>query len=228
MGYDNRGHVDKYASRGCLSVSGLWAHAHSTSFQCIVRVIGEMLDFQPGHFILDWGGGCGHFLTMYAQFFGGIGFGVDITQGAINWAQSHAVGTFCHHDASNLTWVPSDTFDRVVSYAALYHLPKDVQCTVLMELVRVVRPGGAIWIGWNGAHEIVDPGWWNSVCFAKVPRSMALLKVVPERDLFVHPSFGHADVTYDFHELFFQFRSYSIFIHVFKEQVLYLRRSLGY
>ena len=85
--------------------------------------------------------------------------------GAIAWADRHSVGKYCHADGSRLSWLPDNTFDAVVSYAALYHIPRELQCETLKQLIRITRPGGRLIIGWNGSHERVEPGWWEAECF---------------------------------------------------------------
>lgn len=51
-----------------------------------------------------------------------------------------------------MTWLPDGVFDHVFSFAAVYHLKPEEQCHVMKESVRIIRPGGTVWIGWNGAH----------------------------------------------------------------------------
>ena len=213
--YNNMGDVQKYEARqaGCHDAKGMWGWHHSTAFHCVARVVGELLALRADQLVLDWGCGCGHKLTTLAQLYGIMGFGLDITESAVAWAEAHSVGKFCQGDGSKLDFLPDDTFDAVVSYAALYHIPQSLQCETMKQLVRVVRPGGKIWVGWNGAHERVEPEWWAQDCLAG-NAAVAAVQTIMERDLFVNAAMGEADVGADFHELYYQYDSYSLLVTV--------------
>ena len=233
--------LSKYALRGrskCGTAAGLWMFPHVASLSCIVRVVGERLSLRRGQLVLDWGSGCGHMLVGLAQLYGVRGLGLDITDSAVAWASRHApAGRFCAADGRSMAFLPADTFDAVVSYAALYHLPYPAQCETLKEMLRVTRVGGHVWIGWNGAHGRVEPTRWASHCLAGEYADAVELSVVAESELFVAPQL-HAEMRAmqrargpagrrlrapgklddaalgDYLELFFQYRSYSIFLTV--------------
>ena len=87
----------------------------------------------------------------------------------------------CHGDGSSLDHVPANSVDHVISNAAVYHLEMEVQCTLMLEhFLRIVRPGGSIWIGWSGAWGEQDDTeylWerdWE-VCLKKAPSSARIL-----------------------------------------------------
>ena len=56
----------------------------------------------------------------------------------------------------------------MISVAAIYHLPYEVQCDVLQQFLRVIVDGGTISIMWNGNHLRDRPSkwpampWWRS------------------------------------------------------------------
>eukprot|EP00439_Symbiodinium_sp_Y106_P013679 s6617_g1.t5 len=170
---------------GCEEPSSEWHKDLRPLHKCVFIVIMERLQLPPGALVLDWGAGCGHKLTWAAQLYDVQGVGIDIVPDNIRWAREHSVGFFCQMDGRFLSWIPDDTVDAVISYAALMHLEPDDQCLTVLTLVEKVRVGGRLWFGWNAPlirslEELVqfpesDPKFWNE-CFAtasarKVPWS---------------------------------------------------------
>ncbi|CAE7940464.1 NMT3, partial [Symbiodinium sp. KB8] len=171
--------------QGCEEPSSEWHKDLRPLHKCVFVVIMERLQLPPGALVLDWGAGCGHKLTWAAQLYDLRGVGIDIVPDNIRWAREHSMGIFCQMDGRFLSWIPDDTLDAVISYAALMHLEPDDQCLTVLTLVEKVRVGGRLWFGWNAPlirslEELVqfpesDPKFWNE-CFAtasarKVPWS---------------------------------------------------------
>lgn len=156
------GHRASDPSNSCQSSKGMWREPMSDVHKCVLVTIGNLLDFRPGHLILDWGSGCGHKLTWAKALFDADGVGVDVEGGAVNWASRHSSGVFCHADGRKLGWLPDGSFDRVISYAALYHLSPIDQCTTAIQLVQKLRVGGRAWFGWNKMYSM--DGWQWRTC----------------------------------------------------------------
>jgi len=168
----------KYDNRDCDSGLGLWRdnwlsggfHKH----KCVLVTVAERLDLRPKEIVLDWGSGCGFKLSWLAQLYGTSNFGVDIAPAPVAWAQEHSSGQHGCTDASKLSWIPAETFDAVISYGSLMHLPEELQCSVVHEMLRVLRPLGRIYIGWFNNPSIgvsvgtaVDPDFWAGNCLKK-------------------------------------------------------------
>ncbi|KAJ9473209.1 methyltransferase [Diplonema papillatum] len=101
--------------------------------------------------VLDWGAGCGTKMNYWKQKYGVHGVGLDYTWDTVRWARQHRADgvSYCWADGSRaLKYFETNSFDRVVSHSALYHvMPVGTQCKVVREAVRVVKPGGIVWFG---------------------------------------------------------------------------------
>merc|ERR1712072_897291 len=77
--------------------------------------------------------------------------GVDMTAESIAWAEANLPdGKHCVGDASNLSFVPDNSYDLVFSWGVIHHLPPILQCQSVQEMVRIAKPGGHIYSGFNG------------------------------------------------------------------------------
>jgi ubiquinone/menaquinone biosynthesis C-methylase UbiE len=139
----------RYVSDFCNKTGMLQMFFGLRSFIHFADTIASIIKIQPGFRVLDVGSGCGTMLNYYYLKFNIVGIGIDITGDAIAHARAHSQPhqTFCHLDATLLRVFPSNHFDTVVSWAALYHLRRtQVQCAVLAEVCRVLKPGAAAFI----------------------------------------------------------------------------------
>jgi len=159
----------KYGSRAsipsesCQNSRGMWREPMSDIHKCILIHIGTILDFRPGQLVLDWGSGCGHKLSWAKALFDVDGIGLDVEGGAVAWARQHSAGLFCHADGRHLDWLPDDTFDHVISYAAIYHLAQSDQCHTGIRLLKKLRVRGKAWFGWNQGYAMTAWDWHR--CF---------------------------------------------------------------
>eukprot|EP00747_Dinoflagellata_sp_TGD_P169755 gnl/TRDRNA2_/TRDRNA2_199585_c0_seq1.p1 gnl/TRDRNA2_/TRDRNA2_199585_c0~~gnl/TRDRNA2_/TRDRNA2_199585_c0_seq1.p1 ORF type:complete len:301 (+),score=21.15 gnl/TRDRNA2_/TRDRNA2_199585_c0_seq1:2-904(+) len=143
---------------GCANAQGMWnphtsARLPATSL-CQYEAIGELFNLRAGQVVLDWGAGCAHQLDILAAKRGFRAVAIDAVDGNVRWGRSFLqhVRTFCQVDGTRLPF-PDNTFDAVLSYAALIHVHDDLQCATLREtILRVLRPGGCAWFGWTGQN----------------------------------------------------------------------------
>ena len=112
-------------------------------------------NFSAGDHIFDFGSGCGYQGAWLKAYYGMETFGIDMTSSAVDWA--NVPGTYCIGDASNVSYVKDNVFDGAYSYAVLYHLPYALQCQSVLEAIRIVKPGGFIYLGWFGCHIAGNP-----------------------------------------------------------------------
>ncbi|OGY08594.1 MAG: hypothetical protein A2782_03240 [Candidatus Blackburnbacteria bacterium RIFCSPHIGHO2_01_FULL_43_15b] len=109
------------------------------------------------HNILDAGCGTG-LLAKKLQLFGNV-TGVDISPEAIKYAKKRGVNA----RLASITKLPfkNATFDLIVSVDVLYHQKVENDRTALLELKRVLKPGGVLilkvpaynWL--RGSHDVV-------------------------------------------------------------------------
>jgi ubiquinone/menaquinone biosynthesis C-methylase UbiE len=114
------------------------------------RIRQETVDFagiQPGHSVLDVGCGTGS-LTLAARKAAGDGMvaGIDPSPEMIETARKKATGAGAGIDfregvIEDLPF-PDETFDVVLSSLMLHHLPEEVKQQGLLEVLRVLKPGG--------------------------------------------------------------------------------------
>eukprot|EP00906_Rhabdomonas_costata_P014496 RCo020836 len=140
---------DRRADSGLCEGSGLWTKYTLADHFKIVKVLAELFQPKPGQLIFDWGSGCGHKLQGLHALTGACGLGIDISSIAVNHANNVSLARsgllrFCAGDGTNLTWIPTATFQHALSYGAIYHLPENLQCLALKEMLRVVRPQGLV------------------------------------------------------------------------------------
>jgi ubiquinone/menaquinone biosynthesis C-methylase UbiE len=123
--------------------------------------------------VLDVGCGTGSFLDALPAHYDTVG--VDVSLGMLEHAERKGIEVV----QSGADKMPFDdcSFDLVTTIAVLHHLiDRDVVRAALQEMVRVVRPGGAI-IVWD--HNPLNPYW--RILMAKVPQDQGDERLVPAR-----------------------------------------------
>jgi ubiquinone/menaquinone biosynthesis C-methylase UbiE len=130
----------------CASLLGMGVNRRSS------RMIIEMAHIKAGDRVLDVGCGTGG-LTLTAKAYAGISasvYGIDASQEMIEVARNNA-------KRSNLEAVfevgliekidqPEASFDVIISRLVMHHLPVDVKRRGFAEILRVLKPGGRIFL----------------------------------------------------------------------------------
>lgn len=94
--------------------------------------------------LLEWGCGVAR-ITRHLPKLPGIGrvTGADIHPGMIEWNSAHIKGvTFVKIPLDPPTPLPSEGYHAVIGISVLTHIPADRQQDWLMEICRLLRPGG--------------------------------------------------------------------------------------
>jgi SAM-dependent methyltransferase len=143
----------KYGSRmknkQCETAKGMWRGI--PNLRCTGLTTARRHAWKPGDIILDIGSGCGHFATMMTRLYGVRFFGIELNPTAHLWSTEHSTGIFRRADAADLSWIPSESFDHMYSFATIYYIRMEQQCSFTKEVVRVLRSGGTAMFGWLGS-----------------------------------------------------------------------------
>lgn len=108
--------------------------------------------------VLDFGSGTGN-LTRHLLALGASVVASDVSEGCLRELRTVAGSIGCLDtvvlNGRDLSWASDDLFDMVVTYSVLHHVPDYL--AAVKEFVRVVKPGGIIYID----HE-VSPSYWDN------------------------------------------------------------------
>ena len=106
--------------------------------------------------ILDWG--CGparitrHLNRLRTD---AIVTGSDTNAATIVWNTKHISGIrFLHQNHQPPLPFADQSFDLVIGFSVLTHIPAEAQQSWLKELQRILKPGGTLWITTHGLHFI--------------------------------------------------------------------------
>lgn len=131
--------------------------------------------------LLDWASGCGAgtqmlYETLASQFevkgrkrTSVSVLGVDIMDAGVAYARANygaasprtgemftPGATFCHADGTKLNWISDGQLDAITSFGGLLHLPSSVMCSTVQQLLRKLKPGGAMWAGYIDSHSTAE------------------------------------------------------------------------
>jgi cyclopropane fatty-acyl-phospholipid synthase-like methyltransferase len=108
--------------------------------------------------VLDLGCGSGRPVDAFLLERGLDVTGVDVSGEQIRLArEALPAGTFIQGDMSDVAF-PAETFDAVVSFYAIFHIPREEHAGLLRRTWRVLRPGGCLLATmgsaeWEGTEE---------------------------------------------------------------------------
>jgi len=146
------------AGAGCLTLNSVWGNEILCEQFCKVAAIGTLLTYSESELVFDWGAGCGHALGWLERCFGSRTTGHELHGELLQSAAKYTSATqLCHGNGATLQHLPDSHLDHIISNAALYHLSPPEQCKLIVQdFLRILRPGGTIWVGWNGSEEDGD------------------------------------------------------------------------
>jgi SAM-dependent methyltransferase len=140
------------------------------------RIAAGLLEGRTGGALLDAGCGTGGFLA-WAAATGSFDrlCGIDVSPEAIEWVRSSLPRVEALVGSVVTPPFDDEEFDLVVLNDVLQHVPEDAVSRVLMELRRMLRPGGALLVRTNGARRLrlVRPDWraYDAATLGAVVRS---------------------------------------------------------
>jgi ubiquinone/menaquinone biosynthesis C-methylase UbiE len=163
--YDEKGSINpkRIVEKGYDQVAYDYTHLEGKKkwprMQWLKKLLKHM---EPGSSILDLGCGSGdpadieiakkHHVT-----------GVDISQAQINLAhQNVPCGCFIHGDAETINFPPA-SFDAVVSFYTLEHIPRDKHQKVLGHIYKWLKGGGYLLLSMEAGEYDNEIGNWLGV-----------------------------------------------------------------
>lgn len=120
-----------------------------------VIVISEQLNIKNSHAVFDSNTGCNEWLRSLRKKYPNLHIGgAHKDQYAVEYAKRVFNDTpnsfyMLSEETGKLSLVDSHSYDHAINYAGLRELPKRIQCNLVRELLRIVKPGGSIYIGHN-------------------------------------------------------------------------------
>ncbi len=118
-------------------------------YQEMVEKVAAPLGLEAGDAVLECGCGAGAFLNALQHIAPGIVVtGVDYSPTLVTRAASRLEGTFHVGDLRDLSFLPAEGFDYVVSFSTFHYLDSLNSATrATREMARLVKPGGTLLIG---------------------------------------------------------------------------------
>ncbi len=128
-----------------------------------MRWLRKMLNkLEPGSSVLDLGCGSGDPADVKIAREHKV-TGVDISQTQINLARQNVpAGNYIHGDAGSVEF-PATSFDAVISFYALEHIPREEHETILRRTHHWLRPRGFLLISTEAGDVDGVVGQWLSV-----------------------------------------------------------------
>lgn len=128
------------------------------------RLFVEEADLR-GRDVLDIGCGFGWFTLAALEAGASAVVGVEPTERDLATARRHLSDPRCSLVVAGAEALPFEdgTFDTVVMWEVLEHVPAGAEQQVFVEVARVLRPGGRFYLSTPHATllaRVTDPAWW--------------------------------------------------------------------
>ena len=146
-----------------------------------MRWLHKLLDrLEPGSSVLDLGCGSGDPADIEIAKEHQV-TGVDISQTQIDLARKNIpTGRFLHGDAASVQF-PAASFDAVISFYALEHIPRQEHEVLLRRICRWLRAGGYLLISMEaGEYDDVMGEWLGVLMFISCFDPETMVRLVEE------------------------------------------------
>ena len=108
----------------------------------------KFIGIERGENVFEAGCGAGAFLDVLRRFYNVSVAGVDLTDDLIAVAKNRLPGQFWTGSIDQMLFVPSNTYDKVISQGVFLYLPsRQVAEQAAIEMIRIAKPGSTIYIG---------------------------------------------------------------------------------
>jgi SAM-dependent methyltransferase len=126
------------------------------------QAISEMLEknglrFEQFESVLDFGCGVGRIIRHWSHRPAQKLYGIDYNLNLVKWCQHNLkFANFNVNELSGKLPYDSETFDFIYSFSVFTHLKEPLQLHWIIELSRVLKPGGYIYITTHGEYYLSD------------------------------------------------------------------------
>jgi SAM-dependent methyltransferase len=197
----------KLVQRGYDSVAAAFNAARSLESADVLAPLLEVLP--AGARVLDLGCGTGvPIARSLAQRFDVTG--VDISAAQLELARRQVPGaTFIHGDMASVAFDDA-SFDAVVSFYAIFHLPREQHAAVFSKIYRWLKPGGYLLASLAMTDEppytedfFGTEMYWSNYGIETYRRTLSETGFTVERDMVLGHGYGDVDHAAETHPLIF-------------------------
>lgn len=119
------------------SVGGEWHRQACAWFNSVIPIKGKKL--------FDTGCGLGHFMVAFKEL-GADVYGCDVSNYCARSLKNRFGNKFYQTPMEEMRGVPQNTFDIVFCTSTMEHIPKNLVERVFINLIKICKPGGTIYI----------------------------------------------------------------------------------
>jgi len=118
------------------------------SWDLILKSHTSMLGYKKGDWVFESGSAAGSTLDSLQRQYGVRIAGADIAEELVDFATTRLNGKFCAANARDLSFIPSNLFDHSLAFAVYMYIGSVADmCKATKELLRIVKPGGTVFLG---------------------------------------------------------------------------------
>lgn len=111
--------------------------------------------------VCDLGCGPGH-VTNYLRQRGVDVFGIDLSSAMVDQARQLSPGIEFHTGNMLSLELESESLAGIIAFYSIIHVPRDEVVTALVEMKRVLKPGGRLLLAFHIGDEILHlDEWWE-------------------------------------------------------------------
>lgn len=125
-----------------------WSYLSSDDWTELCRRSADFIGVQDDDHLFEAGCGSGAFLAEIAAYRRVTLAGVDFAENLVAIARSRLPGNFQVADITKLSSIDTGSYDKVLSHGVFLYLDsQDAARRAALEMVRITRPGGTVYVG---------------------------------------------------------------------------------
>lgn len=125
-----------------------WSFISSDDWTELCRRTADFIGVEDGDRLFEAGCGSGAFLAEVAAYRTVSLAGVDFAENLVSIARSRLPGDFRVADITDLSSIEAASYDKVLSHGVFLYLDSaDAARRAVLEMVRITRPGGTVYVG---------------------------------------------------------------------------------